>query len=1134
MPDRMPRPFFNKTTNELAQLFADCGNSPDTLQKIADELAYRRVPSAVELRNKVEAALAGVIEPARDHPGLGFQPTSILPPRDRPYDGSVTKDTQTQRREKAADYATPPMEFTTIQPVGVRNRPNAFRPELQNEVQLESRPNDAPVKVFRVALFALIREMRARRIGNKQFTLEEGERLSIESGGFSYQFEFTEEANLFEGAKVDIIIGGRSVSGHVTALLAGRLIVTVQDDFGPLIKTCVLRIDNTALLQALHDRLQKIEAGEVPAFRSEFAGNVLRNAGKPNPSLPITRWPAGKQPNDRQRNFVGMALANEISWLWGPPGTGKTDTLSALVRILYEEGKRILICSNTNQAVDQLLFQLCENMNNAGEPALADGRVLRLGFIAHAELKFAFEKFITLDAIVARKSEALIVRKGEVEGQLQRLSRDVASAEQILSKFSAFESAQAAVIAADKEAALLTTKVQSSSASLRICADQQAILEQELGQRFEAGAIRRIFLRNEVAIRQDIAAKRSKQTILEQQLAADVHRVEQQRGNIANAITERARASAAVSGEDKAKSARVVAEYDKHRQPLQNELAAISAKLEDIKNSILKDAKIVGATVTRTFLRPVEFAAFDVVIIDEASMILQPAVFHAAGLAIERVIIAGDFQQLPPIVQTEQQAIYDALALDVFERAGIKHETVNARTAPRVEMLTEQFRMDESICRLVSGVFYDGNLFTSPERKQKNFNLPAPFAHRLTIVDTSRVWPFTTRDAFNSRLNLMHALAIRNLMFHLHEHGCVCDSEGRGAIGVCTPYSAQAKLIQTILKAHGFEKVRASTAHGFQGDERNVLVLDLVDSVGERNAGYFLQATQLRDSGAKLFNVALSRAKEAIVVFANLTFLDQKLPGDSILRGLLYDMQRTGGIIDVRNVLALHPIIEDLQRFGTQAELEPEALRTGLFGGRDFARLVRCDIEAATKSIVIFSGFITATRAAQIGDVLRRKVIDGVQVRCVTRPPRRNGSIAEEEGRIALNSLEAIGAAVDLRNDIHEKVVLIDNRIVWFGSLNPLSHTMKTSEVMARIDNEGVAAHLANVLSTRKRTPEELERGAGAMPENPRCEKCGNWSVLVRGKFGPFFKCESTGCDWKQNVDAARGTSRRAGQSKRK
>src|SRR5207253_7255510 len=126
--------------------------------------------------------------------------------------------------------------------------------------------------------------------------------------------------------------------------------------------------------------------------------------------------------------------------------------------------------------------------------------------------------------------------------------------------------------------------------------------------------------------------------------------------------------------------------------------------------------------------------------------------------------------------------------------------------APRVEMLTEQFRMDESICRLISGPFYGGHLSTS--RKQNDLDLPDPFAQRLTIVDTSRVWPFTTRDTFNSRLNLMHALAIRNLMFHLHEHGCVYDIDGKGAVGVCTPYAAQAGLLQTILKAHGCVNVR--------------------------------------------------------------------------------------------------------------------------------------------------------------------------------------------------------------------------------------------------------------------------------------------------------------------------------------
>ncbi len=542
------------------------------------------------------------------------------------------------------------------------------------------------------------------------------------------------------------------------------------------------------------------------------------------------------------------------------------------------------------------------------------------------------------------------------------------------------------------------------------------------------------------------------------------------------------------------RSTQQVAEYSKEIQPLRNELATIAAKLEDIKNTILKDARVVGATVTRTFLRPLEFAAFDAVIIDEASMILRPAVFHAAGLATERVVIAGDFQQLPPIVQTEQQAIADILAPDVFECAGICHESVKAQTAPHVEMLNEQFRMDPSICELISKAFYD-NLLRSAKEDRAEFTFPEPFAQRLTIVDTSR-------------------------------DNCLTNSEGKQAIGVCTPYAAQAKLLAAIVKAHGLENVRARSAHGFQGDERNVIILDLVDSIGERNVGYFSQATRRQDSGAKLFNVALSRAREAIIIFANLTFLDMKLPSDSMLRQILCDVQRAGRILDVRDVLALHPIFDDLQHFGSQLELDPEALRTGLFGGRDFAHLFRRDIEAAKKSIVIYSGFITTRRAGQMGDVLRRKIGEGVRVRCVTRPPRRNGNIPEEEGRVALKSLEAIGSVIDLRNDIHEKVVLIDNRIAWFGSLNPLSHTMKTSELMARFDSRGVAEHLANILALRKRMPEELERGAAAEPENPRCEKHGNWTFLVRGRFGPFFRCETLECDWKQNVDAPRRKTR--------
>jgi hypothetical protein len=285
-----------------------------------------------------------------------------------------------------------------------------------------------------------------------------------------------------------------------------------------------------------------------------------------------------------------------------------------------------------------------------------------------------------------------------------------------------------------------------------------------------------------------------------------------------------------------------------------------------------------------------------------------------------------------------------------------------------------------------------------------------------------------------------------------------------------------------------------------------------------------LQANRLQDTGAKLMNVALSRAQEGLVIVANLTLLDQKLPSDAVLRGVLDNIQRSARIVDVRNVLALCPIIEDLKKYGNQPELDPESLRTGLFGGRDFAKLCRLDMEEAKESIVVFSAFITEERAAQMGDLFRLKISQGVKVRCITRPPNRNGSIPEVQGRTALTSLQSIGVAIDLRDQIHEKVVLVDGRVAWFGSLNPLSHTSRTSELMARVDNVGISTQIANILSVRRRSAEQLQARDFADAENPSCERCQGWSVLKYGSRGPFFACANA-CGWTQNIDAPRRNS---------
>ena len=82
--------------------------------------------------------------------------------------------------------------------------------------------------------------------------------------------------------------------------------------------------------------------------------------------------------------------------------------------------------------------------------------------------------------------------------------------------------------------------------------------------------------------------------------------------------------------------------------------------------TVVQEARIVGATVTKTYLSPKQFVGFDAVIVDEASMVILPALYYSAALARERVVISGDFRPLPPIVQTDQRELFEAIGRDVF------------------------------------------------------------------------------------------------------------------------------------------------------------------------------------------------------------------------------------------------------------------------------------------------------------------------------------------------------------------------------------------------------------------------------------------------------------------------------------
>jgi ssDNA-binding Zn-finger/Zn-ribbon topoisomerase 1 len=96
--------------------------------------------------------------------------------------------------------------------------------------------------------------------------------------------------------------------------------------------------------------------------------------------------------------------------------------------------------------------------------------------------------------------------------------------------------------------------------------------------------------------------------------------------------------------------------------------------------------------------------------------------------------------------------------------------------------------------------------------------------------------------------------------------------------------------------------------------------------------------------------------------------------------------------------------------------------------------------------------------------------------------------------------------------------VLIDSRIVWSGSLNPLSHTSRTDEFMARAESPHYAEQVAAFLSKRPWIASATAAASLTEAENPRCPHCGSRTYFADTKFGPYFYCEKDGCGWHEKV----------------
>ena len=297
-------------------------------------------------------------------------------------------------------------------------------------------------------------------------------------------------------------------------------------------------------------------------------------------------------------------------------------------------------------------------------------------------------------------------------------------------------------------------------------------------------------------------------------------------------------------------------------QRLRNRQTELEIK---INADLFEEARVVSCTLIGSAYRLMERRRFSTLFIDEAAQALEPACW-AAILRADRVVMGGDHQQLPPTVKS-LGAAKGSLSKTLMEKVVAQH--------PRcVSLLTTQYRMNEDIMAFPSRWFYHGQLQAAPEAAQR---MVSPLDTPLTWLDTSehsensehsesseypekRTHTGSLTNAQEARL-VIHAL--RDYIDMLSPQKI--ESE-RIDFGIITPYRSQARLIRRLLKMqHYFRKLRrhitVGTVDGFQGQERDVIVISLVRDNAEGHIGF------LRD--LRRMNVAMTRARMKLIIVGN-------------------------------------------------------------------------------------------------------------------------------------------------------------------------------------------------------------------------------------------------------------------------
>lgn len=297
-------------------------------------------------------------------------------------------------------------------------------------------------------------------------------------------------------------------------------------------------------------------------------------------------------------------------------------------------------------------------------------------------------------------------------------------------------------------------------------------------------------------------------------------------------------------------------EREQRRQQMQ-EVKSLKADADLLEfyivNDLLQKAQVVCATLVGSSHPVLRGRKFKTVFIDEAAQSLEAACWIPL-LRADRVIFAGDHQQLPPTIKSIEAA-RQGLSTTLFEKGIAKHPKMSS-------MLEVQYRMHESIMKFPSSYFYKDSLVAHASVQS---TLLTPNETPVEFIDTAGCGYSEEQDKETlSRFNNEEADLVIFLTKKLVENiGASQWLKEQITLGIITPYSAQVERLQNLAESSAIleplqKLITINTVDAFQGQERDVIVISFVRSNETSEVGFL--------GDIRRTNVAMTRARKKLLM----------------------------------------------------------------------------------------------------------------------------------------------------------------------------------------------------------------------------------------------------------------------------